>query len=125
MRKLAMGMALLALAGCGEGTGIEHKVEHKVASSPAAQAPATEAAPQWDVEVKGDTLLAVSDLTGWLIEHGFVSNVIRDGATQRILIGPFSSRAEAEARQVQLTESLARAKKRNIVSEVVEHPTAQ
>ncbi|VVO13094.1 SPOR domain-containing protein [Pseudomonas fluorescens] len=123
MRKLAMGMAMLVLAGCGEGTNVEHKVASS--SAPAAQTPATEAAPQWDVEVKGDTLLAVSDLTGWLLEHGFVSNVIRDGATQRIFIGPFSSRAEAEARQVQLTESLVRAKKRNIVSVVVEHQAAQ
>lgn len=123
MRKLTMGMALLVLAGCGEGTNIEHKAASS--SAPVAQTPAPAAAPQWDVEVKGDTVLAVSDLTGWLIEHGFVPSVRTDGATQRILIGPFSSRAEAEARQAELTASLVRAKKRNIVSEVVEYPVAQ
>lgn len=125
MRKLAMVMAVLVLAGCGEGTSVERK-----AAPPAAQAvqpPAIAAVAQWDVEVKGegDIPLAVSDLTGWLIEHSFVSYVKKEGAAQRILVGPFNSRTEAEATQVQLTESLTRAKKRNIVSMVVEHNAAQ
>ena len=123
MRKLAMVMAVLVLAGCGEGTSVEHKTASTAA--PASQAPATAAAPQWDVEVKGGTVQAVSDLTGWLIEHGFVSYVSAGGGKERILIGPFSSKAEAEARQVQLTASLARAKKQNVESAVVEHNSAQ
>jgi cell division septation protein DedD len=116
-------MAVLVLAGCGEGTGVEHKAASTAA--PAAQTPAVAAAPQWDVEVKGGTVQAVSDLTGWLIEHGFVSYVRADGGKERILIGPFSSKAEAEARQVQLTASLERAKKQNVESVVVEHNAAQ
>lgn len=125
MRKLAMVVTVLMLAGCGEGTSVEHKAAPSAA--PAVPPSATAAVAQWDVEVKGegDIPLAVSDLTGWLIEHGFVSYVSKEGAAQRILVGPFNSRAEAEARQVQLTESLTRAKKRNIVSEVVEHPVAR
>ena len=125
MRKLAMVMTVLVLAGCGEGASVEHKAAPSVA--PAVQPAATAAVAQWDVEVKGegDIPLAVSDLTGWLIEHSFVSYVSKNGAAQRILVGPFNSRAEAEARQVQLTESLTRAKKRNIVSVVVEHNAAQ
>jgi len=116
-------MAVLVLAGCGEGTGVEHKAASSAAS--AAQSPAAAAAPQWDVEVRGDTLQAVSDLTGWLIEHGFICYVTSVGGKQRILVGPFSSKAEAEARQVQLTASLERAKKRNVESVVVEHSAAQ
>jgi cell division septation protein DedD len=116
-------MAVLVLAGCGEGPGVEHKAAS--AAAPAAQTPVTAAAPQWDLEVKGGTVQAVSDLTGWLIEHGFVSNVSTSGGKQRILIGPFSSKADAEARQGELTASLERAKKQNIESVVVEHSTAQ
>jgi cell division septation protein DedD len=116
-------MTVLVLTGCGEGTSVEHKAAPSAA--PAVQSPATAAAPQWDVEVKGDTVQAVSDLTGWLIEHGFVCYVSTDGGKERILVGPFGSKAEAETRQVQLTASLERAKKRNIVSVVVEHNAAQ
>jgi cell division septation protein DedD len=116
-------MAVLVLAGCGEGTRVEHKAAPSAA--PAVQPPATAAVPQWDVEVKGGTVQAVSDLTGWLIEHGFISYVSAVGGKERILIGPFSSKAEAETRQAQLTASLERAKKQNVESVVVEHNAAQ
>ena len=42
-----------------------------------------------------------------------------------MLLGPFSTKAEAEAKQVQLTEKLATAKKNDTVSEVIEHKVAQ
>jgi hypothetical protein len=118
---MALIIAVLTLAGCDEGKGVDaQKPQPAVASAPAATT-----GPQWDVEVRGETPQAVSDLSGWLIEHSFVSNVIRDNGKVRILVGPFNSKAEAEAKQAELTAALTRAKKRNIESLVVEHPTAQ
>mgnify|MGYP000906070080 CR=1 FL=1 len=40
-------------------------------------------------------------------------------------LGPFASNADAEAKQALLTEKLARAKKNDTESQVVEHKTAQ
>ena len=119
MRKLVWMVAALALAGCGEGKSVDaQKPKTTVAS-----APAVASAPQWDLEVRGETPQAVSDLSGWLIEHAFVPTVIKDGSGKtRILIGPFNSQAEAEARKVQVDAALVKAKKQNIESVLVEHP---
>jgi len=118
VRKLVWLVAALALAGCGEGKNVDApKPETKVATAPAA------AAPQWDLEVRGETPQAVSDLSGWLIEHAFVPTVVKDGSGKtRILIGPFNSQAAAEARKVQVDAALVKAKKQNIESVVIEHP---
>ncbi|WP_223483687.1 SPOR domain-containing protein [Pseudomonas sp. A-RE-19] len=121
MRKMALVMAVLTLAGCGESKSVDAKKPQPAVAS----APAATTGPQWDVEVRGETPQAVSDLSGWLIEHSFVSNVVKENGKVRILVGPFSSKAEAEGRQADLTAALARAKKMNIESLVVEHPTAQ
>jgi cell division septation protein DedD len=116
-------MVVLALAGCGEGRDVEAP---KPKSKPvASSAPAAAAAPQWAVEVRGQTPQAVSDLTGWLIEHSFMSTVVRENGKDRVLVGPLSSKAEAEAKQEQITAALVRAKKRNIEALVVDFPPAQ
>lgn len=121
MRKLVWMVAALVLAGCGEGKSVDvQKPKTAVAAAPAAAS-----APQWDVEVRGETPQAVSDLSGWLIEHAFVPTVIKDSSGKtRILIGPFNSQAEAEARKVQMDAALVKAKKQNIESVIVEHPLA-
>lgn len=120
MRKLAWVIAVMMLAGCGEGRDVQ---------APKPKPPATSvpvaAAPQWAVEVRGETPQAVSDLTGWLIEHSFMSSVVRENGKDRVLVGPFSSKAEAEAKQEQVVAALVRAKKRNIETFVVDFPTAQ
>ncbi|MBT2294638.1 SPOR domain-containing protein [Pseudomonas fluorescens] len=121
MRKLAWVIAVLALAGCGEGRDVDPP-KPKVAAT---TAPTAAAAPQWGVEVRGEIPQAVSDLTAWLIEHSFVSSVVKDNGKARVLVGPFNSKAEAEAKQEQLNAALVRAKKRNIESLVVDYPTAQ
>ncbi|WP_323154654.1 SPOR domain-containing protein [Pseudomonas alvandae] len=121
MRKLAWVIAVLALAGCGEGRDVEAPKPKAVASS----TPAAAAAPQWAVEVRGETPQAVSDLTGWLIEHSFMSTVVREEGKDRVLVGPLSSEAEAQAKQEQITAALVRAKKRNIETQVVDYPTAK
>ena len=121
MRKLAWVIAVLMLAGCGEGRDVQAPKPKPAAAS----APAAAAAPQWAVEVRGETPQAVSDLTGWLIEHSFMSNVFKENGKDRVLVGPFSSKAEAEAGQERITAALVRAKKRNIETEVVDYPVAQ
>jgi hypothetical protein len=121
VRKLAWVIAVLMLAGCGEGREAEASKPKPSATS----TPAVAAAPQWGVEVRGETPQAVSDLTGWLIEHSFMSSVVRENGKERVLVGPFTSRAEAEAKQEQVTAALVRAKKRNIETQVVDFPTAQ
>ncbi|MNR65865.1 hypothetical protein D3C85_1890980 [compost metagenome] len=60
-----------------------------------------------------------------MIEHSFVSSVVTQDGKQRVLVGPFNSRAEAEARQADVTAALIKAKKQNIEALVVEHPIAQ
>ena len=121
MRKLAWVIAVLMLAGCGEG----RDAQAPKPKPPAASVPAVAAAPQWGVEVRGETPQAVSDLTGWLIEHSFMSTVIKEGGKDRVLVGPFSSKADAEAGQEKITAALVKAKKRNIETQVVDFPAAQ
>ena len=121
MRKLVWMVAALALAGCGEGKSVDvQKPKTAVVAAPAAAS-----APQWDLEVRGETPQAVSDLSGWLIEHAFVPTVIKDSSGKtRILIGPFNSQADAQARKVEVDAALVKAKKQNVESVIVEHPLA-
>lgn len=118
MRKLALVVGVLALAGCGQGNN------HPGSSKPATPAQIAAAAPQWDLQVQGQTPQAVSDVAAWLIEHGFSTYIANDGGKTRILVGPFATKAEAEAKQALLVEKLATAKKRSIESFVVEHVPA-
>lgn len=121
MRKMALVIAVLAMAGCGEGESVDAQKPPPTVTA----APAVASAPQWDVEVRGEITQAVSDLSGWLIEHRFVSRVIRENGNTRILLGPFNSKAEAQAKQAEVRAALTRAKKQNIEVLVVEHPAAQ
>ncbi|MBK5553775.1 SPOR domain-containing protein [Pseudomonas sp. TH03] len=125
MRKMALVIAVLALAGCGEGKEASTQKTPSSAVSVQASAPVPAVGPQWDLEVRGETTQAVSDLSGWLIEHSFVSNVVRENGKDRILLGPFGSKAEAEARQADLNAALTKAKKMNIESLIIERPAAQ
>lgn len=130
MRKVAMAIAVLALAGCGEGSSVDSaKAKPAVAEAPV-QAPVqtgTIAAQEWDVWVgpPDHKLQAFSDLTAWLLEHGFSFYLVKEDGKDQVLMGPFSSKAEAEAKQAQLTEKMAKAKKNDTISEVIEHKPAQ
>lgn len=123
MRTVAMMMAVLALAGCGEGKRVEANKSAPVAAQ-VQPAPAS-TAPQWDVLVGSQLPLAVSDLTGWLIEHGIISNVLTVEGKRLVVVGPFASQAEAEAKKNEVIEKLVKAKKRDIDVTVIEHQTAQ
>jgi cell division protein FtsN len=51
--------------------------------------------------------------------------VIKDSSGKtRILIGPFNSQADAQARKVEVDAALVKAKKQNVESVIVEHPFA-
>ena len=121
MRKMVLIMAVLALAGCGEGK----RVEPPKPVPATAAAPVQASGPQWDLEVRGETPQAVSDLSGWLIEHNFMSSVVKENGKVRILMGPYSSKAEAEAKQAEVNAAIVRAKKQNVEVLVLERPTAQ
>ncbi|PKA76748.1 hypothetical protein ATI14_3747 [Pseudomonas tolaasii NCPPB 2192] len=126
MRKVAMAIAVLALAGCGEGKSVD---------TPRAKPSVTESQPQtgaiaaqeWDVWVgpPDHKLQAITDLTAWLLEHGFNFYIARIDGKDEVFLGPFASKAEAEAKQALLNEKMARAKKNDTVSQVVEHKAAQ
>ncbi|MHC8315062.1 SPOR domain-containing protein [Pseudomonas sp. LB3P31] len=121
MRKLVWVVAVLALAGCDEGKRADvPKPQPAVVAAPAAAA-----APQWDLEVRGEITQAVSDLSGWLIEHSFISSVVRENGKTRILMGPYNSRAEAEAKQAEVQAALVKAKKQNIELLVIERQPGQ
>jgi len=121
VRKMALVIAVLALAGCGEGKRVDAQKPQPAATA----APVVASAPQWDLEVRGEITQAVSDLSGWLIEHSFVSSVVKDNGKTRILMGPYHSKAEAEAKQAEVRAALTRAKKQNIELLVIEHPVTQ
>jgi SPOR domain len=73
-----------------------------------AEALADQPAPEgWDVEViQGANMGALSDMTARLIEKGIPSSVeYRDGKPV-VLMGPFPSKAEAEARKAEVMAKL-------------------
>ncbi|MBM9484838.1 SPOR domain-containing protein [Pseudomonas sp. ICBG1301] len=120
-----MGIAVLALTGCGEGKPVD---------APKAKPAVTESQPQtgaiaaqeWDVWVgpPDHKLQAITDLTAWLLEHGFSFYIVKVDGKDEVFLGPFASKAEAEAKQALLTEKLARAKKNDTESQVIEHKAA-
>ena len=128
MRKVAMAIAVLALAGCGEGKRVD---------APKAKPAVTESLPQtgaiaaqeWDIRVgpPDHKLQAITDLTAWLLEHGFNFYIVKVDGKDEVLLGPFATKAEAEAeaKQTLLNEKMARAKKTDTVSEIIEHQPAQ
>ncbi len=126
MRKVAMAIVVLALAGCGEGRSVDTPRAKPAAAEVQPQA-STIGAQEWDVWVgpPDHKLQALTDLTAWLLEHGFSFYLVKEDGKDQVLMGPFSSKAEAEAKQVQLTEKLAKAKKNDTVSQVIEHKVAQ
>lgn len=130
MRKVVMAMAVLALAGCGEGKRVDApKAAPAVAQQQAATSPQADAiaSPEWDVWVGSPDhkLQALTDLTAWLLEHGFNFYLVKEDGKDQVLLGPFSTREEAEAKQALLVEKMARAKKSDTESKIIEHKAAQ
>ncbi|KTB59795.1 SPOR domain-containing protein [Pseudomonas allii] len=121
-----MAMAVLALAGCGEGKRVEAPRSKPVVTENQPQTGAI-AAQEWDVWVgpPDHKLQAITDLTAWLLEHGFNFYIVKVDGKDEVLLGPFATKAEAEAKQALLNEKMARAKKTDTESQVIEHKAAQ
>jgi hypothetical protein len=119
-----MAIVVLALAGCGEGPNLDTPRDKAEAAK--AQASAV-AAVQWDILVRSpdNKLQALTDLTAWLLENGFTFYLAKEDGKDLVLLGPFASKAEAEARQVQLQERLVKKKKTDAESLVIEHKARQ
>ncbi|MTD19611.1 SPOR domain-containing protein [Pseudomonas sp. CCM 7891] len=126
MRKVAMAVVVLALTGCGEGRSVDAPKTKPTVTEAQPQASAI-AAQEWDVWVgpPDHKLQALTDLTAWLLEHGFSFYLVKEDGKDQVLLGPFSTKAEAEAKQAQLTEKLLKAKKNDTVSQVIEHKVLQ
>jgi len=126
VRKVAMAIAVLALAGCGEGKRVDAPKAKPAVTESQPQA-GTIAAQEWDVRVgpPDHKLQAITDLTAWLLEHGFNFYIVKVDGKDEVFLGPFASKAEAEAKQALLNEKMARAKKTDTESQVVEHQAAQ
>lgn len=126
MRKVAMAMAVLALAGCGEGKRVEAPRSKPVVTENQPRTGAI-AAQEWDVWVgpPDHKLQAITDLTAWLLEHGFNFYIVKVDGKDEVLLGPFATKAEAQAKQALLNEKMARAKKTDTESQVIEHKAAQ
>lgn len=73
-----------------------------------ADALADQPAPEgWDVEViQGANMGALSDMTARLIEKGIASSVEYREGKPVVLLGPFPSKAEAQARQAEVMAKL-------------------
>ncbi|WP_248488243.1 SPOR domain-containing protein [Pseudomonas sp. CYM-20-01] len=121
-----MAMAVLALAGCGEGKRVEAPRSKPAVTETQPQTGAI-AAQEWDVWVgpPDHKLQAITDLTAWLLEHGFNFYIVKVDGKDEVLLGPFATKAEAEAKQALLNEKMARAKKTDTESQVIEHKAAQ
>lgn len=126
MRKVVMAMMVLALAGCGEGKPVDTPKAKPAVSESQPQTGAI-AVQEWDVRVgpPDHKLQAITDLTAWLLEHGFNFYIVKVDGKDEVLLGPFATKEEAEAKQALLTEKLARAKKNDTESQVIEHRAAQ
>jgi cell division septation protein DedD len=126
VRKVAMAVAVLALAGCGEGKSVDAP-KAKPAVTESQPQTGTIAAQEWDVRVgpPDHKLQAITDLTAWLLEHGFNFYIVKVDGKDEVLLGPFATKAEAEAKQALLNEKMARAKKTDTESQVIEHKAAQ
>lgn len=110
MRKMVLMLAALAVAGCDSG----HSAKTP-AAAPATPAAAVATTPQWDVQVV--TTEALTDITAWLLEHGYPFQIDAKG---RILVGPFATQAEADAKNQELASKLVAAH-RAAGAQVVEH----
>lgn len=103
MRKMAMMVAVLMLAGCDGG---KPATPAKVpATDSVAEAP-TPASSQWTIRVHLKE--ALSDMTYWLVEHHYPSYVVKVEGKEVVMIGPFDSQAAAETAKTDIDAALVK-----------------
>lgn len=103
MRKMAMMVAVLMLAGCDGG-----KPAPTTKESPAdavAEAP-TPASSQWTIRVHLKE--ALSDMTYWLVEHHYPSYVVKVQGEEVVMIGPFDTQETAQQAKIDIDAALVK-----------------
>ena len=113
MRKVIVMTAILALTACGQESNDKIQRAKAASDTTTVQAPVA----RWAVEVKLGETQALSDLTARLLEHGYSSYISEIDGVQRVLLGPFTSRDEAQAMLTRLITQLD-----NLQARIIELP---
>ncbi len=103
MRKMAMMVAVLMLAGCDGG---KPAPAPKVSTADSVAEAPTPASPQWTIRVHLKE--ALSDMTYWLVEHHYPLYVVKVDGKDVVMIGPFESRDAAENAKAQIDAALVK-----------------
>lgn len=102
MRKMAMMVAVLMLAGCDGG---KPSPTTQAAPDSVAEAP-TPSSHQWTIRVHLKE--ALSDMAYWLVEHHYPSYVVKVEGREVVMIGPFESQDAAVKAKTDIDAALAK-----------------
>ncbi|SES90910.1 SPOR domain-containing protein [Pseudomonas graminis] len=103
MRKMAMMVAVLMLAGCDGG---KPATPAQVPSTDSTAEAPTPASQKWTIRVHLKE--ALSDMTYWLVEHHYPSYVVKVDGREVVMIGPFESRADAEKAKTEIDAAMVK-----------------
>lgn len=106
MRKMAMMVAVLMLAGCDAPKPAPTRSASTVDA--AAEAP-TPASPHWTIRVHLKE--ALSDMVYWLAEHHYPSYVVKVDGKEVVIIGPFDTQAEAAQAKTEIDAAMAKSRR--------------
>ena len=103
MRKMAMMVAVLMLAGCDAG---KPAPTPKVSTADSVAEAPTPASDQWTIRVHLKE--ALSDMSYWLVEHHYPMYVVKVDGKEVVMIGPFESKDAAEKSKTDIDAALAK-----------------
>jgi len=103
VRKMAMMVAVVMLAGCDAG---KPAPAPKVSTADSVAEAPTPASPQWTIRVHLKE--ALSDMTYWLVEHHYPSYVVKVEGKEVVMIGPFESQEVAEKAKTDIDAALVK-----------------
>ena len=103
VRKMAIMVAVLMLAGCDGGK--PSPTTQESTSDSVAEAP-TPASSQWTIRVHLKE--ALSDMAYWLVEHHYPSYVVKVDGKEVVMIGPFDTQDAAEKAKTDIDAALAK-----------------
>ncbi|WP_133770801.1 SPOR domain-containing protein [Pseudomonas graminis] len=103
VRKMAMMVAVLMLAGCDGG---KPATPAQVPSTDSTAEAPTPASQQWTIRVHLKE--ALSDMAYWLVEHHYPSYVVKVDGREVVMIGPFGSQADAEKAKTEIDAAMVK-----------------
>lgn len=103
MRKTAVMVAVLMLAGCDGGA----PAQPARGESPSGASVSQPSAPQWMIQITSKE--ALSDISAWLIERGYPPRVVKVEGKDTLLVGPFESEAEARDKSDEMNGKMIKA----------------